>query len=204
MFRNIFICSLVLLSYAAFGFAAVKNTQVRPIDCAPQLKNSLTAIQKLPDANKLIAAIQQEGPIRILTNNTQLSQQFGAFWDADNRIIFVNFTPHASQGEIIGSILFELHNAAINSKLDHLDALASSGKIKKEDYVRAVEYLEYQNSLKASKIAQEGIDLGIFPASAHLPTYSNFEEHFRYQKIGGHSSWIAHTFDQLSRERKMM
>ncbi len=140
-------------------------------------------LQKLPEVKSLILKIQKEGSIRILCKrNLSVCLRFGACWDPKRRVILVNFSPKKSRGELISSILFELHNAAINSQILHYDDLASKKMIKKENYVRAIEYLEYQNSLKASKMVEKGIRLGVFPDSARLLTYNNFEEHYRIQK----------------------
>lgn len=195
MFKKIIsLSALLIINYTAI-FAASSDMG---IDCAPQLRSCLNAIQQLPEARKLITNVQKEGPIRIVLTNHSLSRQFGAFWDVDRRIISISPAPHESEGDIIGSIIFELHNASTNSKINHYDHLASIGEIDRDNYVRAIEYLEYENSKKASLMAEKGIKLGLFPKSATLPTYSNFEEHFHYQKIGGHSAWIGKTYDQLA------
>ena len=203
MFRSIFLFCCLNFIYQASLVSAVgmnQNDSVS-INCSPQLKDILETIQQLPEAKKLIDAVQKEGPISIMVNTTQTLRQFGAFWDPDRRVISVNFSTSDSKGAVIGSILFELHNALVNSKINYFDELASKGQIEKEDYVQAIEHLEYQNSLNASKIAEKGIRLGILPASARLPTYRNFEEHYLYQKIGGHTAWIASNYNRLAHMR---
>lgn len=187
---------LLVISFASLVFAG--DIPPSSIICAPRLQQCLRTIQKMPEAQELIASIQQEGPIRIAVNSHALSNQFGAYWDMEDRVIFVSLSAHSSEGELIASILFELHNASIDSKLNYFDYLASTGQIDKESYVRSIEFLEYRNSKNASKIAEKGIKLGIFPPNARLNTYENFEEHYHYQKIGGHSAWIAKTFDQIA------
>lgn len=174
------------------------STSANHLDCSPELHGCLRKILSLPEAEKLVQEIQKEGPIRIRASNHGISDQFGAFWDVDRRIINVN-TYQRSEGEIIGSIIFELHNASVNSKLNHFDHLAETGRISRERYVEEIEYLEYVNSKRASAIATEGIKRGIFPRSAHLPTYRDFDEHFHYQKVGGHSAIIAKNYEMLSR-----
>lgn len=195
MFKKIAI--ICLLSIGHITLASAADDSKHNVQCAPQLKNIVAIIQKLPEAQKLIADIQQEGKITITVNRSGVLEEFGAYWDPDNRQICVNISNDSSQGSLIGSIIFELHNASVNSKIDYFDNLARTGKIDREGYVRAIEYLEYQNSLNAAKLAQKGIDKGLFPSSSRLPTYKNFEEHYRYQKIGGHSQWIARTYDNL-------
>lgn len=202
MFKRILaFCCLTIACQVSSSFAA-DNYQdpSSPIVYSTQLQEIVSTIQQLPEAQKLITSIQQEGAIRIVVNkNIPVCEQFGACWDPDHRVICVNSVPSSrhSKGALIGSIIFELHNAAVNSQINHYDYLASKGEIEKEDYVRSIEYLEYQNSIKASKLAEKGIQLGIFPASARLPTYRNFEEHYHFQKVGGHSAWIAHNYNQI-------
>lgn len=192
MFKKLYLSLFTfLLLQCAFVFSA--NVQ-----CEPQLQKYVNAIQKLPEGRELIANVQKEGSIKIAATNYSLAQQFGAFWDPDLRIIYVNPNPNRPDGSIIGSILFELHNALGNSKINHLDDLAAKRKISREKYIESMEYLEYQNSIKASAIAEKGIKLGLFPQGAHLPTYKNFEEHFYYQKVGGHSAWFGRNYDEIS------
>jgi hypothetical protein len=193
----IFLCVVSMCQASVF----TENNQCEnsaSLLCSPELQNVVATIQQLPEARKLIATIQEEGPISIVVNTTSTLRQFGAFWDPDRRIIAVNVTSDSSQGTLIGSILFELQNAFVNAKLNHLHDLASEGKIEKEKYVRAIEFLEYKNSLKASKLSEKGVKLGIFPVEARLPTYRNFKEHYRFQKLGGHSAWLEQNYNQIA------
>lgn len=170
-------------------------SQAVSVYCDPELNSCLEKIFKVDEARSLIAQVKQEGPVRVITNKHQLSDQFGAYWDMERRVICVNC--QSTEGKWIGSILFELCNAAANSKLVHLDDLASKGQIDKESYVSSVERIEFENSHIAARIANRGIELGIFPEDAFLPTYDTFEEHYKYQKIGGHSAWIAKNYYNL-------
>lgn len=163
--------------------------------CSPQLQKHLHAILKIPEAKKLVEGIQSEGPIQIVAERTKLSRQFGAFWDPDRRLIVIDTSSNQSDGSIIGSILFELHNASVNAKINQLNQLAADGGTNKGDYIRSMEYLEYVNSLNASKISAKGIQMGIFPRDAYLSTYSSFNEHFKAQRESGHSDAFAHNFD---------
>lgn len=193
-----FFCFLLIFQVCTVNAASTQPHSMA-IQCAPQLKHCLDKIQKLPEARKLIATIQKEGSIRIAVNNDHhLSKEFGAFWDPAHRVITVNYSSHRSEGSLIASIIFEMHNASVNSKINHLDYLASKGQIDRDSYVEGIERLEYKNSINASKLAQQGIKKGIFPKTAHLPTYSNFDEHYRIQKEGGHSAYIAKNYDQIA------
>ncbi|HEV8051158.1 MAG TPA: hypothetical protein VGP47_01590, partial [Parachlamydiaceae bacterium] len=132
------------------------------IRCAPQLQKYLQALLKIPEAKVLIEGIQKDGPIQIIAQETVLSRRFGAFWDPDRRIICLDISEQ-SDGSLVGSLLFELHNAAVNSQFDRLDEMAEKGKITKEHYIESMEYIEYLNSLSASKIAEKGMKMGILP-----------------------------------------
>ena len=193
---------LVLLSYVPLTYAnEYHNNKPLKVECSPQLQKKLDAIQKIPEANQLISAIQKEGTIRIVAKNTGLSNQFGAFWDPDHRVICVALSSDRTDGDIIGSMLFELHNASVNSKFNQLDALASSGKISKDRFVESMEYLEYVNSHNAAKIAEKGVRMGVLPQDAVLQTYPNFEKHFAVQKQYGHSAWFAKTYDMIRNDQ---
>lgn len=132
-----------------------------------------------------------------MIRNTSLSNQFGAFWDPDGRAICIALSRGTTEGEIIGSIIFELHNALVNSKFKELEDLVIRRKINRSTYVRSMEYLEYVNSINASKLADKGIQNGFLPADSRLMTYSNFEEHFSEQKRSGHSACFESHYDYL-------
>lgn len=192
---------LIFFLFLFQSFAFTSSESSFNFSCDPQLKPILQTIQKLPEAREILSTIQKEGNICFLLSNERLSQEFGAFWDPDSRSIRVNKAFLKSEGEMIGTILFELQNALTNKQIAKLNWLATCGRINKKDYVRAFEYLEYQNSLNAAKLAQKGIEKGIFPKSARLFTYENFEEHFRVQQMAGHSAWIAKVHDELAPKR---
>lgn len=195
------ICFSTLSAMPSAGGRFISQSSTITPKCDPQLQPMLNKIMQIDEAKNLIAEIQKEGPIYVRVIHHQLSDQFGAFWDISNRAICVSLNANISEGDVIGSILFELHNAAADAKLERLDYLATTGGIDRESYVQAVEYIEYENSKKAAAIANKGISLGIFPRDAALPTYRDFEEHYRYQKIGGHSAVIAKNFDQLAHQK---
>ena len=188
-------------SYLVFLFLFAVQSLFARIDCEPQLKPALETIQKLPEAQELINNILKEGSIRIIVNR-QLSAPFGAFWGSEDRTICVNCAGRHDLGEIIGSIIFEMHNAAIDKDLNRLDSQAYQGKINRNNYVRSIEYLEYCNSLKASALVTKGIERGIYPRSAYLPTYESFDIHYRVQQEAGHSAWIARNYDDIVAEAR--
>lgn len=164
-----------------------------------KVKACIQKIRQLPEAEILMKKIREGGPIGFSIHDHPVINQFGAVWDIDRRLILLSPNNTLSEGEIIGSILFEMHNASVSPDLERLEKLAASGDINKNDYIRAVEYLEYLNSKKCAELAQKGIDRQLFPKSARLPTYPNFDEHFYYQKISGHSAAVGKIYDQIIR-----
>lgn len=167
------------------------------VECSPELKPFIQHIQQLPEANELLDQIWKEGPVKIFNSQTNpIAQQFGACWDSERRIIFVN--ANRSEGQVYKSIIFELHNALVNSKMDYYDKLAINKQISKEDYIRAIEHLEYINSKNGAKIADLGIAKGLFPQECRFHTYKDFEEHYKWQIYGGHSQVIGQNYEYLS------
>lgn len=174
--------------------AGIQNGTMR-VD--PELTFSLKAIQALPEGTTLISKILAEGPLNIAVGENAVVRDFSACWDPDSRTIFIGLASRPTRGEVLGSLIFELQNALVSSQFDKLNQKAIQGRIKKADYIRSMEHLEYINSMNASKLAKIGIQKGLFPKSACLPTYKNFEEHFYYQKMSGHSDVFGQNFDLL-------
>lgn len=170
-----------------------------PVQCSPELNSCVQRIQQLPEAREVISKIQKEGPIRILVNREPLAEKFGAFWDPEDRFIGVNLNFNQDEGAIIGSILFELHNALNSKKALHLDEMARLNRIDKAHFIEAMERLEYHNSLATANLADCGIRKGLFPKNARLHTYRNFDEHFYMQRISGHSAWFAALYDDMQK-----
>jgi hypothetical protein len=188
-----------LLGLLLMFFFRIEALNASSIQCSPSLKKCLNAIQSLPEGKQLIQKVLKEGSIRILTTNSSLSKEFGAFWEPYSRMIFINPAAHQTLGEMITSLLFELHNAASTNQINQYNAQATARKITRAHYVELIERLEYQNAIETAQITKKAINRGVFPKSAYLKTFHNFEEHFHFQKKSGHSAWIAHNFDQLAR-----
>lgn len=181
-----------------FTLGAVDAATLKPVNCHPQLQKHFLKILQIPEARDLIANIQEDGPVNIEVNNSPIGRQFGAYWDTENRVVFVDLSQ--TEGEIIGSIIFELHNAAANPQILRLQGLASVRRIDKTTYVEAIERIEFNNSLKAAHIAREGVRKGFIPQDAILHTYPNFDEYFYWQQYGGHSGSIASDYEMIVQE----
>ena len=163
-----------------------------------RLDHALQRVFKLPEAKMLLAEIEKEGPVSFELIEDHEASKFGAFWDLEDRVIAVNPSFHKDEGSMIGSILFEMQNAKRSKEFHALFEKAEAGQIDKESYVRAVEYIEYTNSKAASSMADMGIQQGLFPWTAGLPTYKNFEEHYYWQHYGGHSQQIGLMYDRIA------
>lgn len=165
-----------------------------------EVQQAIRKVQQLPEAHELMQKIQEEGPMAFSTSDHPIVEKFGAVWDTDRRLILLPAHSESTEGELIGSILFEMHNASSSSQFAHLEKLVKSRQITREQYIEAMEYLEFVNSKKCALLAQKGIEKGVFPSSARLPTYRDFQEHFHYQKVSGHSKAVGQIYDQILRE----
>lgn len=192
---SILLLTISLTTQMAFASVGNQCFQNSTVMCSPVLKKYVSRILELPEARELIETVQREGAISVCVSNDPLSRKFRAYWDGEDRIIGINVESHDTEGEIIGSIIFELHNAAAETRLSNVDRLAAAGQINRNIYTESVERIEYENSWKAARVAEKGISKGLFPQSARLRTFNNFEEYYRLQKIGGHSACIAKNFD---------
>lgn len=189
--------SITLLSLIGFLGSIQAEPSHSKVQCSKDLQGCFNKIQKIPGVAELIESILQEGPLKITAKNTNLSNRFGAFWDRDRRMICIALYGGMPESEAISSIIFELHNAAVNSKFDAIDAQVLNGSMNKSRYVESMEYIEYVNSLAAAKIADKGIEMGIIPKGAKLHTYRNFQEHYAAQLKSGHSECFAQCYDSL-------
>lgn len=167
----------------------------------PQIKHVIAMIHQSTEARLLIGQVQKKGSIKIKLNTTY-SQQFEALWEGTSRTILINPSQHHSEGSLIRSILFEMHNASTDETLSRLIALASAGKIDKESYVEQMERMEYTNALHMAELIDKGIRRGVFPKDAQGDLYNNFDDHYRVQQICGHSTWIADYYDSICPKSK--
>lgn len=201
-FRFVIIFFLMLgliQSVLAHSIESRYEAELRAICCSPDLKHCWNKIIKLSEVRLIINTIQKEGTIYPVSDNEHhLTQKFNTFWDPCTRTISINSSSHRAESDLITSILFELHNALVNKHLVYLDYQAAAGIIDPESYVQSVEKIEYQNSLNTSQLARKGVQKGIFPENTELRTYPTFEEHYSVQKAGGHSSYIAANYYNLS------
>lgn len=195
MFKKIVVFSFVLACICQSVFGAVHTNESIQVDCQPSLRPALAKICQIPEAKSLINKIQAEGAIHIKMQANSLASQFGACWDPFQRSIFL--AQGITEGQQIGFMLFELHNAAASSKFQFLEHLVAQRIIDKETYIKAVERVEYENSLKTAKISSKGINLNIFPRDAYLSTYKSFDEYYYFQKLAGHSAALEKNYQNI-------
>lgn len=189
-----FIKAFITIIFAFCSICYADAQHEHSVHCAPELQNTLTTLQQLPEINDLIDQVLEEGCLYIETNCHQ-SKQFGGYWSSNVRTIWVTSSPQDKQ---LSTLLFEMHNALRDSDFKHLEELASSKELNRESFIEQMEYLEYQNALDTSELLDSGIEEGIFPPSYGWYPADTFEEHFRIQKSYGHSDWIGKIYDQVS------
>ncbi len=166
----------------------------------PHFNAPLRKIYQLEEGKELMRRVEAQGPLTVTTAQHRPYIPSAA-WCPDDRSICINVNKSRSPGDVITSIVFEMHNALSQADFDYYDQLAMQGGISKAKYVETIEYIEYLNVLKTKEVLKKGVSLGIFPEDAHFPVAPNFEEHFRFQQQVGHSDFIADLWESLNKSR---
>ncbi|NGX27430.1 MAG: hypothetical protein K940chlam6_01366 [Chlamydiae bacterium] len=192
----IIFCIFSNLSLSSISYGKQIEQSTQELYCAPELRQVFSLLREMPDVNNLIDKILEGGPLYIEMNQ-HLSKKFEGYWSASDRTIYI--TKSRSPAALLTTILFEMHNAANDTQLQHIDSLAYQGKTNRKQYVRAVEYWEYKNAKATTAILNRGIECGIFPENSYWYISDDFEEHFRIQKSAGHSSHIGEMYDDVIR-----
>jgi hypothetical protein len=162
----------------------------------PQITQPLNLLYRLDESRQLLEKVESEGQLTIKSSHFGANQS-NAAWVPSERAIYLNFGKRRTVGSIIASIVFELHNALSDQQFDYYDELAKQGKISRDQYIAAIEHVEYLNACNASKILEKGIRMGVFPYDAEWPVPSNFQQHFHIQQMAGHSAIIGQMYDSL-------
>jgi len=198
MLKKIFILFFFIFSTTITTFSYAKKPSAyfaqNHITCAKQLQDVLAIIEELPEGKDLIQRVLKDGSISIKPNQ-KYSKKFDGYWEGSRRTIHLTAS---DRNTLIGTLIFEMHNAIRDKDFEELDKKAYRGKISKKDYVEAIEYIEYENALSTKNILKKGIAKDIFPSSSYWNIPNNFSEHFAIQKSAGHSARIAKDFDRLA------
>jgi len=160
------------------------------------LQQAIEAIKSHPESAHLLATVEEEGPIFFELIDIE-GFDFGAMWDASERRIAVNARRCKNQGELISSLIFELHNAKTNRHLMHLSTEAAQGNLGKNEYVYGVEKMEHGNALETGQLLENGVKEKRFPPTARWSVLKDFDEHYAFQQATGHSQWIAANYDMM-------
>ena len=171
------------------------------IFCDPVLQPYLERLHRIQEVQIVLRDILGNGSIHIVSRHCPLAAQFGAYWDRKERLICIHRAHAMGEGEILGTLLFELENAANDPCFARVDALFSEGKIDGTRYAEFMEFLEYVHSLKAAKIAKEGIEAKILPPDAALPIYPNFCAYLQAQQEGGHFSYYEKVMSESCEQK---
>jgi hypothetical protein len=177
---------LFLLNQAFAGFKTTPN----------ELKKAVNAIESFDEGKQFLNLCQSYGKIDLKWKALGANQST-ACWIGHERVVILNASRSFTEGRKISSILFELNNSLTHNDFIELNKLVHRNKISKNDFVRQVEMLEYQNVLKTRQLLEKGVELGIFPEDCLIPIAPNFDEHFKVQISSGHSEAIAKQYDQM-------
>jgi hypothetical protein len=166
------------------------------VNVPSNLKRAAQKIETFSESRHLLKEIEKEGLIK-LEFRPLGKGPFHACWIGEIRTILLNSSNSWTEGQIISSILFELHNAKQDKAYDRLNTLALKRQITKDQYVETIEHLEFDNSIMTKNLIDAGIKNGYYPKDANLLVYKNFEEHFYWQLKLGHSALMARQYDDL-------
>ncbi len=172
----------------------LEATSASSILCAKELNHILAIAQKLPETNQIFEKVLEDGPLYIEVNR-HISKEFEGYWSDDERTIYLTKTRSTTDGMLIATLVFELHNAYRNHELRSLTKKAEAQGICKEDFVRQYEYVEFKNAKDAQRLVNLGIERGIYPYTSSIDYHDNFEDHYALQQRVGHSAWIGNMYD---------
>jgi hypothetical protein len=184
--KKIFI--LLLLCFNITLFAYPRHS--------PQLATPIKMLYGLNETRELLRQAEAQGEITIKTSHFG-NNPSNAAWVSQERTIYLNMSNQRTIGNVICSIVFELHNSLSDLQFDYYDTLAQQGKISKENYITAIESIEYVNACQTAQILDKGVQKGIFPTDAQWPIARTFQKHFDIQKRTGHSALIGDMYDEL-------
>jgi hypothetical protein len=163
-----------------------------------ELKSPIETLLSFPKAQRVLSEVEKKvGRIRVRLKSFSISTQ-SAMWHPKSHSIILHPKKKRNEGDVIRLVLFEMHNAKNQYKFQKIDALANRGAIDKQSYIRAIEYIEYENVMETVALIDEGIRQGYYPKSAHWKVYNDFEKHYALQQRVGHSQFIGATYDKIS------
>lgn len=167
--------------------------------CSPELQPALKQLYSLQETRQIIQQVEATGAFKIQAARLG-KQEANAAWSCMERTIYINLSNPRSQGSLIRSILFEMHNALSQKEFDRLDSLAAKRALSRDHYIQAVERIEHQNALKTIALLEKGRAVQTFSMDTHWPILKNFEEHFAVQVQSGHAGQVGQLYDILSNQ----
>lgn len=180
-----------------------QQTEVKFASYPSELKPMVQMAMRIPQVRQLLAKVQQEGPVRVeICKNRH--DGFQGYWDGATRSIVLDGNMGSSPGEMISTLIFELHNAESNHRFEQLNEQAAHGQIDKETFVKETERIEHNNVLRCSILVNRGIKQGVLPQSARMPAIRNFEAHYKVQQLTGHSQFLARCYDNYAPRRRTL
>lgn len=162
---------------------------------SPPVEQAISIIKQMPECKPLLAKIAEEGGFRVVENKTA---PFGAQWNPNTRVIEINSLNHATVGDVIVSLLFELHNAGTDARLRYLQDCAHARSISRQRFVRKMEQREWKNWEATCALVQIGKQRGLFPAQTMAVSFGTFDRYLDMQNAGGHTQFHADIYNFLS------
>jgi len=174
------------------------------IDSLPlPLIKATSVVLNFDCARQIVSAILKDGPITIDGTKSFEGQ---SKWNSTKRILFISKDeiekPDNNLYRIVSHLMFELFNALKDYMFEELEKKAVKKKIDKEIFVKEIERIEFQSHNNTKKL------LGMAVKSGHLtepdlledvPIIEDFDTHYKYHQLIGHTERYAKRFDTLSK-----
>jgi hypothetical protein len=160
---------------------------------------ALTTLATYPPTRELLEQVNKNcGPIKIGLRK----QSSSGCWDRKERIIYLD-QERINAGKLDASnqvavLICELLNAKATKFFEQLDYRAIRSEIQKEEYVASMERIEHDNGLKTHEYVKQAIKDKVLSGVFVSLYFQDFETHYKYQQIAGHSSDISDKFDRIT------
>lgn len=165
--------------------------------CPVELRGIVDRLRSLPEARALMEKANRRGNVAVAWHKEKTAS-FNGLWNGTERTIYVNQSNGRQTGDLIQTLIFELHNAAGSDYLEELWDKARAGTIDKESFIANLERWEHEHVVKAAAMIDKGIERGLFPLMATLGASSDFHSHYMIQQLAGHSQWYSKHYDECS------
>jgi len=168
----------------------------------PILKKASDFIFSFPQTRKIISTVLTSGTFTIDASTSFTCQ---SSWNVETRVLSISKDeiekPHNTVHKIASHLIFELFNAVKSPLFKLLKQNVLDRKIDKQTFVTETEKIEFESQKESKKVLKQIVKVAhlsrqIFQQD--LSGFANFDLHYRYQQLVGHSTRYEKYFDQLT------